>query len=109
MGKTKFAYPVQKICGKISRHSDVVHRCLPGGKGDITYLQGERDLELHPVTSDEIENHATFALQAKQVAARIKKNSPTYETDMGNYRAQLEGEAPIVGFKKYLWSVVKQG
>lgn len=107
MGKTKFAYPVAKICGKISRHSDVIHRCVPSG-GDITYLQGERNLELHPVTPDETANQSAFGTLAKQVGARLKKTASTYAADMAAYREQLKGENPIEGFQKYIWHLVKE-
>lgn len=30
--QTTFAYPVEKICGKISRHSRIIHACTASGK-----------------------------------------------------------------------------
>lgn len=106
MAKTSFAYPVEKICGKISKHSKVVHRCNANGSQSM-YLQGERNLEEHPITADEIAANALFESRAKAANARLKKTSSTYAADLAAYRAQLSGENPVKGFQKYIWSLVK--
>lgn len=106
MGKTSFAYPVEKICGKVSKHSKVVHRCTANG-GQSTYLQGERNLEEHPITPEEIAANELFKKRSKVASARLKKKSSTYAADLAAYRAQLEGENPVKGFSKYIWSLVK--
>lgn len=106
MGKTSFAYPVEKICGKVSKHSKVVHRCTANG-GQSTYLQGERNLEEHPMSPDEIARQALFKKRSDAASARLKKTSSTYAADLAAYRAQLDGENPVKGFRKYIWSVVK--
>lgn len=100
---TEFAYPVQRICGKISRHSKIVHSCTGSGK-NITYIQGQRDLVAHPVTPDELNRQATFKTRQALVAARLKKTASTYVTDMAAYREQYE--SGIQSFPKYIWSVV---
>lgn len=105
MGKTSFAYPVEKICGKISKHSKVVHRCTPNG-GQSTYLQGERNLEEHPITPEEIAANELFKKRTKAAMARINKKSSTYAADLAAYRTQLEGENPVKGFRKYIWALV---
>ena len=103
---TEFTYPVERICGKISRHSKVVHACTPSGKR-ITYLQGQRNLIEHPVAPSEIARQELFKRRQLAVAARIKKSASTYESDMAAYRAQLESATPILGFTRYIWSLVK--
>lgn len=104
MSKTLFAYPVEKICGKISKHSKVIHSCTASGK-QITYLQGERDLEAHPVTEDEVKRMDLFRRRQAAVAVRIKKNSPTYADDMAAYREQRD--KGYKSFKAYIWSLIK--
>ena len=104
--KTAFAYPVERICGKISRHSKVVHACTPSGKR-ITYIQGQRNLIEHPVAPSEIALQELFKRRQLAVAARIKKSASTYESDMTAYRAQLDSATPILGFSRYIWSLVK--
>lgn len=106
MGKTSFAYPVEKICGKVSKHSKVVHRCTASG-GQSTYLQGERNLEEHPVTADEVARQTLFSKRSVAASARLKKTASTYEADMASYREQLKGASPVKGFSKYIWSIVK--
>ena len=101
--KTAFAYPVERICGKISRHSQIVHSCTGSGK-NITYIQGQRDLVAHPITQAELNRQAQFKTRQALVAARLKKTASTYEADMAAYRAQYEGG--IQSFPKYIWSVV---
>lgn len=78
---TEFAYPVQRICGKISRHSKVVHACTASGK-KITYLQGDRNYEAHPVTPKEQQVQDLFKRRQAAAIARIKRTSETYATDM---------------------------
>ena len=104
MSKTKFVYPVRKLCGKISRHSQVIHACTASGK-QITYLQGERDLSTHPVTSKEKANQTAFAEKQKKVAARMTPSASTYAADMAAYRAQQDKGYKT--FRAYLWSVVE--
>lgn len=104
--KTAFAYPVERLCGKISRHSKVVHACTASGK-QITYLQGERDLQLHPVTDDEKSRMSLFKRRQAVVSKRVDHEAETYAEDMAAYRAQLKGENPVIGFRKYIWSLVK--
>lgn len=103
---TEFAYPVERICGKISRHSKVVHACTASGK-KITYLQGERNLVTHPESADELAARDLFKRRQAAVAVRVAKTSPTYADDLAAYRTQLEGDSPIEGFSKYIWSLVK--
>lgn len=103
---TEFAYPVQRICGKISRHSQIVHSCTGSGK-NITYIQGQRDLVAHPITQAELNRQSQFKTRQALVAARLKKTASTYEADMAAYRAQYEGG--IQSFTKYIWSVVMKG
>ena len=100
MSKTTFGYPIEKLCGKISRHSRVIHSCTAKG-AQITYLQGTRDLVAHPITSDESANHSAFATKQKSVAARLKPDSSTYAADVAAFRAQY-----ATGYKTlraYLW------
>ena len=101
--KTEFEYPVHRICGKISRHSKIIHSCTASGKY-TTYLQGERDLMAHPVTQDELDRQATFKTRQALVAARLKKTASTYANDMAAYRAQYENG--IKSFTKYIWAQV---
>ena len=103
LSKTEFEYPVHRICGKISRHSKVIHSCTASGKY-TTYLQGERDLVAHPVSQAELERQATFKTRQALVSARLKKTATTYATDMAAYRAQYE--TGYKSFAKYIWSVV---
>lgn len=103
---TEFAYPVERICGKISRHSKVVHACTASGKR-ITYLQGKRNLELHPISDSEIARMDLFKRRQAAVSLRVKRTSETYAADMQAYRAQLDSPTPILGFRRYLWSLVK--
>jgi len=107
MGKKKnqttFSYPVEKICGKISRNSKIIHACTASGK-QTTYLQGERDLVAHPVTSAELTRQATFKTRQALVAARLKKTASTYNTDMTAFRAQYE--TGVKSFTQYIWNVV---
>ena len=100
MSKTQFGYPIEKLCGKISRHSRVIHACTASG-GQITYLQGTRDLVAHPITSTESANQSAFAAKQKKVQARLKTDSPTYAEDVAAFRAQY-----AKGYKTlraYLW------
>lgn len=101
--QTTFAYPVEKICGKISKNSRIIHACTASGK-QTTYLQGTRDLVAHPITPDELERQATFKTRQTLVAARLKKSASTYSADMAAYRAQYEGG--IQSFTKYIWAQV---
>jgi len=101
--QTTFAYPVEKICGKISRNSKIIHSCTASGK-QTTYLQGERDLVAHPITTAETTRWATFKTRQALAAARLKKTATTYATDMAAYRAQYE--TGIKSFTKYIWSVI---
>lgn len=103
--KTEFAYPVARICGKISRHSKVIHSCTASGK-NITYLQGERDLNAHPITADETANKSLFTRRTQAVAARIDSKAETYAADMAAYRAQLKEKGAIKSFRGYIWSLV---
>ncbi|MCQ2323930.1 MAG: hypothetical protein MJZ53_03655 [Paludibacteraceae bacterium] len=101
--KTEFEYPVHRICGKISRKSKVIHSCTASGKF-TTYLQGERDLNAHPVTEAELDRQATFKARQALVAARVKKSASTYAADMAAYRAQYE--TGYKSFIKYIWAQV---
>lgn len=103
---TQFAYPVARICGKISRHSDIVHSCTASGKS-ITYIQGKRDYSAHPVTPDEQAAKDLFSRRIVAVGARIKKASPTYADDLAAFRAQVEDKDGLKSFKSYIWSLVK--
>ena len=104
--KTEFAYPVQRICGKVSRPSTVVHACTPSGK-QITYLQGERNYLEHPVTLKESKAHDLFKRRLMAASARYKHDAPTYADDMAAYQTQLhESSTPIIGFQRYIWSLV---
>lgn len=103
MSKTTFGYPVEKLCGKISRHSRVIHACTPSG-GQITYLQGTRDLVAHPITSGETTNRQTFATKHKKVMERLDPGSSSYAADVAAFRAQY-----ATGYKTlraYLWHTV---
>ena len=101
--KTEFTYPIERICGKVSRHSKVVHTCRPDGKL-VTYLQGKRNLIAHPITQAELDRQATFKTRQALVAARVKKSASTYANDMAAYRAQYENG--IKSFTKYIWAQV---
>ena len=103
VSKTEFEYPVHRICGKISRHSKVVHSCTASGKF-TTYLQGERDLVAHPITQSELDRQATFKTRQALVAARVKKTASTFEADMAAYRAQCD--TGYKSFTKYIWAQV---
>ncbi len=100
---TTFAYPVAKICGKISRHSEVIHACTASGL-QITYLQGQRDLNAHPVSADELAARDLFKRRQAVASARISKKSSTYQDDMAAYRAQYE--TGIKSFRGYIWDEV---
>ena len=103
MSKTTFGYPIEKLCGKISRRSRVIHACTPSGE-QITYLQGTRDLVAHPITAGETTNRRNFATKHKQVMARLDPASPTYAEDVAAFRAQY-----AKGYKTlraYLWHTV---
>lgn len=102
--QTTFAYPVEKICGKISRHSRIIHACTASGK-QTTYLQGKRDLNAHPVTADESANRTLFRRRQAVVSARLAHSSSTFEADMAAYRAQYANG--LKTFPKYIWSLVK--
>ncbi|GEM_PF-5457193 len=102
MSKTQFDYPVRKLCGKISRHSRIIHACTASGK-QITYLQGERDLSAHPVTGNEKTNRTTFAAKQAKVAARMKPTSATYAADMAAFKAQQDKGYKT--FRAYLWNI----
>lgn len=104
--QTEFAYPVDAIHGKVSKHSRVIHSCTASG-GQTTYLQGKRNLVEHPVSQDELDAQDLFTRRTKAVAARRKKTASTYAADMAAYRAQLNGDNPVKGFQAYLWSLVK--
>lgn len=101
---TDFAYPVERICGKISRHSKVVHACTASGKR-ITYLQGTRDLNAHPIMPAEIARQSLFKRREKAASARIDHTASTYEADMVAYRAQYD--TGYKTFKSYIWSIIK--
>jgi len=101
--QTTFSYPVEKICGKISRNSKIIHACTASGK-QTTYLQGERDLVAHPVTTAELTRRNTFKTRQALVAARMKSTASTYATDMAAYKAQMATGAKT--FTQYLWNVV---
>ena len=101
---TTFAYPVEKICGKISRHSKVIHACTASGK-QTTYLQGTRDLNAHPVTQAELDRQDLFKRRQAAASIRLDHNSSTYATDMANYRAQYA--TGIQSWPKYIWSLAK--
>lgn len=103
--QTTFAYPVEKICGKISRHSKVVHACTASGK-QTTYLQGERDLNAHPVTSAELARRDLFKRRQAAASVRLDHESSTYAADMAAYRAQYD--KGIQSFPKYIWSKVME-
>lgn len=107
---TEFEYPVSRICGKISRHSKIVHACTASGK-KITYIQGQRDLTAHPVSEGELARQSLFKRRQAVVAARIDHKSETYEADLAAFRAQLkqpaEGTKPFPTFQSYLWSLAK--
>ena len=103
---TEFAYPVERICGKISRHSKVIHACTPSGKR-ITYLQGKRDMEAHPVTPAETNRQDLFKRRLLAASARYAKSASTYAADMADYTAQLQSPTPIIRFRRYIWSLVK--
>ena len=103
LSKTEFEYPVHRICGKISRHSKVIHSCTASGKY-TTYLQGERDLVAHPVSQAELDRQAKFKARQALVSARLKKTATTYATDMAAYRAQYENG--YKSFAKYIWAQV---
>ena len=105
--QTTFAYPVDHICGKISRHSKVIHACTASGK-QTTYLQGTRDLNAHPVTPGEMGARDLFNRRQAAASARIKKTSESYAADMAAYREQLKGEKPINGYRAYIWDLVKK-
>ncbi len=104
MSKTQFEYPVRKLCGKISRHSRVIHACTADGR-QITYLQGTRDLTAHPVTDKEKANQTAFAGKQKKVAARMNPAASTYAADMAAYRAQYDKGCKT--FRAYIWSIVE--
>lgn len=112
MSQTSFAYPVDKLCGKISKHSRVVHRCTASG-AQITYLQGERNLEAHPVTPAELARQSLFKRREKAASARLDHNASTYAADMTAYQAaRLAATTPeqkqaTKTFKSYIWSLVK--
>lgn len=103
---TEFAYPVKRICGKISRHSDIVHSCTASGKS-ITYIQGKRNYNDHPVTPAEEAAKDLFSRRIVAVGARIKKTSSTYAADFAAFRAQMETKDGYKSFKSYIWSLVK--
>lgn len=107
--QTTFAYPVEKICGKVSKNSRVIHACTASGK-QTTYLQGQRDKNAHPVTEAEIGRMSLFARRTKAAGARLNKKASTYEADLAAYRAQLsptDGSTPIPTFQSYIWSLIK--
>ena len=104
MSKTNFAYPVGRLCGKISRHSKIIHSCTASGK-QITYLQGERDLNAHPVSPAEQAAKDLFARRQAAASARLDHKSSTYAADMAAYRAQYD--TGYKTFPKYIWSLVK--
>lgn len=104
--QTTFAYPVEKICGKVSKNSRVVHACTASGK-QTTYLQGQRDKNAHPVTEAEVGRMSLFARRTKAAGARLSKKSSTYEADLAAYRAQLDNEGAYTTFQSYIWSLIK--
>lgn len=106
MSKVKFEFPVHKMCGAPGKKSPVVFRCTANGE-DISYLKGERNYEKHPVTTRETETKSLFMRRQAAVSARIDHKAETYNADLTAYQTQLKGENPVVGFRKYLWSLVK--
>lgn len=106
MSKTKFSYPVDMLCGKISKNSPVIHSCTASGD-QITYLQGQRDLNAHPITPGEIKSSDLFARRQAAASARLKKTSETYAADMAAYRAQFDQPDGLKTFQSYIWSRVK--
>jgi len=102
--QTTYAYPVDHICGKVSKNSKVIHACTASGK-QITYLQGTRDLVAHPVSTAETSARSLFKRRQAAVALRIKKTASTYAADMTAFRAQMA--TGIKSFTKYIWSLVK--
>lgn len=111
MSKTIFAYPVERLCGKISKSSPVIHSCTASGK-QITYLQGSRDLNAHPVSADEMAAKDLFRRRQAAVAARLDHKAETYAADMAAYQAaRLAAKTPaekeaVKSFTRYIWSLV---
>ncbi len=110
--QTEFAYPVEKIHGKISRHSRVIHACTASG-AQITYIQGKRDLNAHPVTDRETATMDLFSRRAIVVNARIDRSAETFLADLAAYRAAQKvastpaEKAATRTFRAYLWSLIK--
>lgn len=112
MSKTSFSYPVDRLCGKISRHSKIIHSCTSSGM-QITYLQGERDLTAHPESPAELAARNLFARRQATVAARVDHKAETYAADIAAYQAaRLAATTPeqkesTKTFTRYIWSLVK--
>lgn len=105
MSQTTFTYPVEKLCGKVSRHSRIIHSCTASGK-QITYLQGTRDLTTHPVTDAERARQDLFRKRQKAASARLKHSASTYQKDLVAFHNQLTSPNPITSFTAYIWSLV---
>lgn len=106
MSKVKFEFPVHKMCGAPGKKSPVIFRCTADG-GDISYLKGERDYEKHPVSQEEAAAKDLFKRRQAVVSKRVDHEAETYAEDIAAYREQLNGKTPVLGFRKWLWTIVK--
>ena len=98
MANVEYAFPVEKIHGKIGKAHKIgfAHRNQSGL--NYTTVYGKRST---PYTDDELAIQSSFSNIAKAVAARMK-NPDTLVQDQQAFREQSQYKT----FRKYLWAVV---
>lgn len=100
--RIKFIDPVESLSGKRNKDSKTCffQGALYGQRGWGT---GERNYVKNPLTPDEKQHRTDFGTIAKNVSARMKQTSPTFEQDMAAFMAQRDTAGGYERFRPFLW------
>lgn len=102
MAKVVYMEPIADLTGKISKSSDLVFKHTSFHE-KIVHRLGKRNYGLNPLSPSEEQHRKNFSTIAKNVTARMKPSSATYEQDIVNFLAQRDLPGGYKRFRPFLW------
>ena len=89
MAKIEYAFPVDKVHGRISKHHKVGFAHRKASKRNYTTVYSERDLQNNPYTEKELAHRAKFTAVAAATRSRMADPSQA-AADMAAFKAQTK-------------------
>lgn len=100
MARITWMEPYETVRGKFAKKSNLINKLAGILHEQIAHRQGKR---MTSVSDAEQQHRENFGTIAKNVTARLKMTSPTYEQDVMAFMAQRDTAGGYPRMRQWLW------